>query len=329
MSLDKEFVKLVSVVNEKEDIERPHYNYVIGGQEYSLVMQENIDSEEYRVGLTKEILKSLEENQDIVNLIQSKKDCKNIFREDIDSFRKIRNFIVDIQENYNEQHIEKAMAEKHGVCDNLVDVVSVNFDRNRVMLRLNYQRDNVIYRGILCDIDIVNVYVSEQKDKQEALAEYLEVFSREYGKNSLLLKSVKIFQKENFLQYVNQIDILANKTLLAQIRDFATIVAYRTNGIIRAKKFAKETNINRLSNEKDDIEKKMKNLLDFQKERDSRFFGLGKYYDRFINTDEYNLREEEYKSLKDRKLACDREIDVISLPSKEKKRFLIEIKKRL
>ena len=64
MVLSKDFVRLKSVVSYLEDVERPHYNYLIDGHEFSLLMQKNIDSAEYQNGLTKVLYNALQHNQE-------------------------------------------------------------------------------------------------------------------------------------------------------------------------------------------------------------------------------------------------------------------------
>ena len=326
MVLSKDFVRLKNVVSYLEDVERPHYNYLIDGHEFSLLMQKNIDSAEYQNGLTKVLYNALQHNQEMVDFIKSKKGIKNLILDDLKSFGKIRKFLINIQEQFSEPFIEKAMSKKYGTSDNLVDVVSVNFNRNELRLRLNYQKDKFIHHGILANINIINVYVSEQEDKQVGLAEYLEVFNREYKKNNILQDGIKDYQRSCFLDYVGSKDVLADKALSAKINNFATSVAFRANGIMKAEKFEIETKVKNLSVMKEKLDSQMREIKKIQKERDNRYFGLGKFIDRFINTEEYDARIENYRTLQNKKLSCDREIDAISVPSVEKKRFLDAVK---
>ena len=322
------FVKLINVLNIQNDIERPHYDFLIGGHNFSLVMQENIDSEEYRKGLVQALEDAFQKNPAMKEFIESKDKNEDLIRVDIDGYRKVRDFLVEVQNEFNIKEIDKAIFDKYGACTNLVEVTDVSLERDTVRLRLNFIDDRNKYEiqhGVLASIPIDNIYVQGEQNKQQAMAEYLEVFMEEYEKNSILQSEVQKFQKKAFLEYMETFDLMADSTLMAKVRDFDIEVSSRAPGIIRARKYEVSQRVKHIQGVREALIEEIHNTVAEQKKQENRFFGLGKYYDKIFNKKACEERKERCEELQQKVGLCEKEEKLALLPSKNLLRFVEEI----
>ena len=322
------FVKLINVLNIQNDIERPHYDFLIGGHNFSLVMQENIDSEEYRKRLVQALEDAFQKNPAMKEFIESKDKNEDLIRVDIDGYRKVRDFLVEVQNEFNIKEIDKAIFDKYGACTNLVEVTDVSLERDTVRLRLNFMDDRNKYEiqhGVLASIPIDNIYVQGEQNKQQAMAEYLEVFMEEYTKNSVLQSEVQKFQKKAFLEYMETFDLMADLTLMAKVRDFNIEVSSRAPGIIRARKYEVSQRVKHIQGVREALIEEIHNTVAEQKKQENRFFGLGKYYDKIFNKKACEERKERCEELQQKVGLCEKEEKLALLPSKNLLRFVEEI----
>ena len=322
------FVKLINVLNIQNDIERPHYDFLIGGHNFSLVMQENIDSEEYRKGLVQALEDAFQKNPAMKEFIENKDKNEDLIRVDIDGYRKVRDFLVEVQNEFNIKEIDKAIFDKYGACTNLVEVTDVSLERDTVRLRLNFIDDRNKYEiqhGVLASIPIDNIYVQGEQNKRQAMAEYLEVFMEEYAKNSILQSEVQKFQKKAFLEYMETFDLMADTTLMAKVRDFNTEVSSRAPGIIRARKYEISQRVKHIQGVREALIEEIHNTVAEQKKQENRFFGLGKYYDKIFNKKVCEERKERCEELQQKVDLCEKEEKLALLPSKNLLRFVEEI----
>ena len=322
------FVKLINVLNIQNDIERPHYDFLIGGHNFSLIMQENIDSEEYRKGLVQALEDAFQKNPAMREFIESKNKNEDLIRVDIDGYRKVRDFLVEVQNEFNIKEIDKAIFDKYGACTNLVEVTDVSLERDTVRLRLNFIDDRNKYEiqhGVLASIPIDNIYVQGEQNKQQAMAEYLEVFMEEYAKNSILQSEVQKFQKKAFLEYMETFDLMADTTLMAKVRDFNIEVSSRAPGIIRARKYEVSQRVKHIQGVREALIEEIHNTVAEQKKQENRFFGLGKYYDKIFNKKACEERKERCEELQQKVGLCEKEEKLALLPSKNLLRFVEEI----
>ena len=322
------FVKLINVLNIQNDIERPHYDFLIGGYNFSLIMQENIDSEEYRKGLVQALEDAFQKNPAMKEFIESKDKDEDLIRVDIDGYRKVRDFLVEVQNEFNIKEIDKAIFDKYGACTNLVEVTDVSLERDTVRLRLNFMDDRNKYEiqhGVLASIPIDNIYVQGEQNERQAMAEYLEVFMEEYAKNSILQSEVQKFQKKAFLEYMETFDLMADSTLMAKVRDFNIEVSSRAPGIIRARKYEVSQRVKYIQGVREALIEEIHNTVAEQKKQENRFFGLGKYYDKIFNKKACEERKERCEELQQKVSLCEKEEKLALLPSKNLLRFAEEI----
>lgn len=322
------FVKLINVLNIQNDIERPHYDFLIGGHNFSLIMQENIDSEEYRKGLVQALEDAFQKNPAMKEFIESKDKDEDLIRVDIDGYRKVRDFLVEVQNEFNIKEIDKAIFNKYGACTNLVEVTDVSLERDTVRLRLNFIDDKNKYEiqhGVLASIPIDNIYVKGEQNERQAMAEYLEVFMEEYAKNGILQSEVQKFQKKAFLEYMETFDLMADTTLIAKVRDFNTEVSSRAPGIIRARKYEVLQRVKHIQGVREALIEEIHNTVAEQKKQENRFFGLGKYYDKIFNKKASEERKERCEELQQKVGLCEKEEKLALLPSKNLLRFIEEI----
>lgn len=282
-----DFLKIDNIVNTRDDIELPHYGLSVGGHKISLPMQENIDSNNYRNGLLETLVNAFDRNRQMRNLVESVKPGESLEGHDGGkTFATVRGFMRNIQEQYDDKVVLDKMAEKYGKTENLVEVVSVNMERGKAMVRLNYEsgfNEGYRHKGIMLEIPMNNRYTAERDNKQEAFAEYLEVFGEEYAKNKDLQGKIQKFQKECFLRYEKRTDLVADKGIASEILGFADRTADRTHGIVRRKQEEKKRQLDTIQKRQAGIKKKVDALDAEQAEIDKGFWGFGKYVDRLFH----------------------------------------------
>ena len=299
------------VVDAKNDIERPHYEFQFHGLVYHLPLREELDSVDYRKRLVnllnadpylKECGMALDDyyqkHPDMEIKAAGPVGSRPYIEEAVGLDQSVLSSMRSVQKRLDSFLFDKKIAYEYGFCSDSMDVVSVDKDKGTVRVRFNSSNGSIAMfddgdglgaytRGPMVDIPL--------KNPREDMALFLAELKKSHDFTRSIHDCVVRFNRN---RYIEHRDHRRDVMLSGQELDN---VLHIINGIdlVKVKK-NREDSRNRNLESIVSVRKEMKESLDAligaQKVRDNRFLGLGYYIDRTFGRKGFLERQKRYEN---------------------------------